>query len=188
MRLSVIRHGMTEANEKRLYCGATDIPLSDQGRRGLAALRETLRYPEAELYVSSGMARASETLRILYGREPDAIIKEWMEMDFGGFEMKRHEELMDRQDYRDWIGCGGAMACPGGESVDAVRNRAIVGLGRLSGMGAGSAVAICHGGVIAVLMEHLFPGKKDFYAWQPDFGRGYTLDLPPGSAACISEI
>ena len=36
----LIRHGMTEANEKHLYCGSTDLPLS---AAGAAALR-TLHY------------------------------------------------------------------------------------------------------------------------------------------------
>ena len=40
MTVYLIRHGKTEANEKRLYCGRTDLPLSEQGReevRGLDA-------------------------------------------------------------------------------------------------------------------------------------------------------
>ena len=31
MRIYLIRHGKTEANERRLYCGSTDLPLSRQG-------------------------------------------------------------------------------------------------------------------------------------------------------------
>lgn len=32
MTIYLIRHGKTEANEKRLYCGITDLPLSEAGR------------------------------------------------------------------------------------------------------------------------------------------------------------
>jgi len=35
MKLILIRHGKTEANEKHLYCGSTDIPLSDGGKAEL---------------------------------------------------------------------------------------------------------------------------------------------------------
>ena len=28
MRILLLRHGITEANEKHLYCGSTDLPLS----------------------------------------------------------------------------------------------------------------------------------------------------------------
>ena len=38
MRIYLIRHGKTEANERRLYCGSTDLPLSRQGAAELAQL------------------------------------------------------------------------------------------------------------------------------------------------------
>ena len=33
MTIYLIRHGKTEANEKHLYCGSTDLPLSDVGKK-----------------------------------------------------------------------------------------------------------------------------------------------------------
>ena len=36
-RISIIRHGMTEANEKGIYIGKTDLPLSSKGASELAA-------------------------------------------------------------------------------------------------------------------------------------------------------
>ena len=41
MRLYLLRHGLTEANAKRLYYGKTDLPLSPEGRAQLLA-REKL--------------------------------------------------------------------------------------------------------------------------------------------------
>ena len=38
MSIYLIRHGKTEANEKRLYCGSTDLPLSEKGRAELRAM------------------------------------------------------------------------------------------------------------------------------------------------------
>jgi len=181
MRLSIIRHGMTEANEKRLYCGSTDIPLSEQGRHSLAMLKETVIYPAADVYITSGLIRACETLRILYNREPDAVMAEFKEMAFGDFEMKSYEELKDKPAYRLWISGGCETACPNGESRDAFDSRVMAGLDKLFDVnsGTGSYVVVCHGGVIVSIMERLFPGKKNFYEWQPDFGRGYTLDISP---------
>ena len=42
----LIRHGSTEANERHLYCGASDLPLSERGRRELEVLKPL--YPAAE--------------------------------------------------------------------------------------------------------------------------------------------
>lgn len=35
MKLILIRHGKTEANEKHLYCGSTDVSLSESGIKEL---------------------------------------------------------------------------------------------------------------------------------------------------------
>ena len=48
----LIRHGKTEANEKHLYCGSTDIPLSEAGVEELKMM--TYRIENARL-ITSGM-------------------------------------------------------------------------------------------------------------------------------------
>ena len=188
MRLHVIRHGMTEANEKRLYCSYTDLPLSEEGRSGLGLLKKTIVYPSADMYIISGLTRACATLQILYDRKPDLVMEEFKEMDFGNFEMKNHDDLKDDPAYQRWINGGSSVVCPGGESRDIFENRVMIGFNKLSDLDAESAVVVCHGGVIVIIMEHLFPGKKNFYKWQPDFGRGYTLDIYHGSAALVSQL
>lgn len=188
MKVSIIRHGMTEANERRLYCGYTDLPLSEQGKRSLVTLKEIVVYPTAAMYTTSGLTRTSETLRILYGRKPDVIIEEFREMDFGEFEMKSYDDLKNKPEYQNWINDENSAACHRGESRDIFENRVIAGLNKLSVMGIESFVVVCHGGVIVSIMERLFPGQKNFYEWQPGFGRGYTIDIFQGSAALISEV
>ena len=188
MRLHIIRHGMTEANEKHLYCGHTDLPLSGQGRNSLVALKETLIYPTAAIHITSGLTRTFETLYILYERKPDLIIEEFKEMDFGDFEMKSYEDLKDEPAYQHWINGGSSATCPRGESRDGFKNRVTAGLNKLSCLNAESAIVVCHGGVIVSIMEQLFPTEKNFYEWQPGFGRGYTFDIYHGGATLVSEL
>ena len=101
MKILLIRHGKTVANEKHLYCGSTDLPLSEQGRRELAGKK--LSAPENCRYYSSGMRRADETLELLfsgveYEREPG-----FREVDFGVFEMKSYEMLKEDPAYQAWL-------------------------------------------------------------------------------------
>jgi len=182
MRIHIIRHGMTEANRKRLYCGATDLPLCEEGRRELGSLKAQIVYPAADAYISSGMARASETLRIIYGREPDAVIGEFREMDFGDFEMKSHDELAGAPEYERWLGDISGVACPNGESLADFESRIAAGIQKLTEAVWESAVVICHGGVVVSIMERLFPGRRNYYEWQPGNGRGYTVELASGNA------
>ena len=45
MKLILIRHGKTEANEEHLYCGSTDLPLSEFGKAELMERKNTVIYP-----------------------------------------------------------------------------------------------------------------------------------------------
>ena len=53
MILTLIRHGETDANRRRLYYGAADLPLLPEAVR---ALREK-HYPAAAHYYTSGRLR-----------------------------------------------------------------------------------------------------------------------------------
>ena len=188
MKLLLIRHGMTEANEKRLYCGSTDLPLSERGKAGLEALKRTARYPvpDGARFITSGAERCRETLYILFGESESETETRFGEMDFGEFEMKSYEELKENAAYIEWIsGDNEANVCPGGESGKIMKARVLSALEKLIEDNK-NAVMIAHGGVIAAIMEHLFPQEqKNRYEWQPGCGKGYAVDTGAGT---YSEI
>ena len=122
MKLILIRHGMTEANEKRLYCGSTDIGLSERGKAQLTE-KGTEISPRGFHIITSGKLRCEETLKILFGSFPHDTDPAFCEMDFGSFEMQSYESLKDTEDYQLWLsGDNEANRTPGGESgLDLVR-------------------------------------------------------------------
>ncbi len=172
--LYFIRHGRTEANEKKLYCGSTDLPLSEQGIEELQTLAYTV--PAETLFVTSGMKRTEQTLEILFGNVPHQTDAHFREVDFGLFEMKGYEELKDREDYQQWIsGDNEKNIPPQGESGEQMVNRVLEGLQQLQTMDQ-PVVLIAHGGVIAAIMAYLFPEEgKNRYQWQPQPGHGYLI-------------
>jgi len=182
MRIHLIRHGATMANEQKLYCGATDLALSETGKVELLSLYEQGIYSKGErasIYIISGFRRTEQTLELLYGAVCREIVPELAEFDFGKFEMQSYETLKEYGDYQAWImDKSGSIACPGGESKQDFTRRVLQGfesvLDRARAANA-QAFIVCHGGVIACIMEHLCPGAKNFYEWQPKPGRGYTL-------------
>lgn len=188
MIIHLIRHGKTEANEKRLYCGSTDLSLSPAGEAELVKLRDEIAYPAAVIYITSGMRRTAETLQIIYGKVPDMILPEFKEFYFGDFEMKSYEELKTSLDYQKWLAEYENAGCPNGESRPAFRQRIKAGLSKMYELKAESAVIVCHGGTIAVIMDILFPGQRNFYEWQPICGHGYSIRLESDAAEIIAEI
>ena len=83
----LVRHGRTIANEEHLYCGRTDLPLSEKGRRELVELAPLYAgycTPGTSFY-TSGMKRTDETLRILFGETDFHREAGLRELDFGAF-------------------------------------------------------------------------------------------------------
>lgn len=176
MNVYLIRHGKTEANERHLYCGRTDLPLSPAGRAEVERLRYDI--PAGVRFFTSGLRRTDETLEALFGRTAYEAVPALREMDFGKFEMRSYGELKDDPEYQAWIrGDNAANVTPGGESGSQMRARALAAFAAIQAAGE-DAVIVTHGGVIAAIMEALFPNEnRNRYEWQPAPGGGYALRL-----------
>ena len=170
MTIYLIRHGKTEANERHLYCGSTDLPLSNAGRAELEQLHYCLKNVH---FLTSGMKRNNETLAILFGDVPFAIDPRFREVDFGIFEMRSYAELKDTPAYQAWLtGDNESNVPPHGESGLQMKKRVLAALSEIRE----DACIITHGGVIAAIMEQLFPDEnKNRYEWQPQPGHGYAI-------------
>ena len=171
MTLYLIRHGKTEANEQHLYCGSTDLPLSEQGREELAGLHYDIKNVR---FLTSGMKRTDETLHILFGNVPYETEPRFREVDFGIFEMYSYEQLKDTPAYQAWItGDNETNMPPEGEGGVQMKCRVLEALSEIRE----DTCIVSHGGVIATIMAHLFPAEgKNRYQWQPKNGHGYRVD------------
>ena len=172
--LYLIRHGRTEANEKWLYCGSTDLSLSESGAKTLEEIHYEV--PEDCVFITSGMKRTEQTLKILFGDVCHKIDERFKEIDFGIFEMHSYEQLKTDPVYQEWItGDNEKNIPPNGESGEQMLARVLEGLKDLQ-KEAKDVVLVTHGGVIAAMMAHLFPlENKNRYAWQPKPGCGYVI-------------
>ena len=170
MNIYLIRHGKTAANERRLYCGSTDLSLSEDG---IAQLREIRHEISNVRFLTSGMKRTDETMEVLFPGQPYERDPRFREVDFGIFEMHGYEELKDRPDYQAWItGDNEANVPPGGESGRQMTERILAAFSELKE----DTCLITHGGVIAAIMAECFPGEgKHRYQWQPQNGHGYRI-------------
>ncbi len=117
-RIHLIRHGITEAVKARVYYGSTDLPLSNEGVDRIVDLALAGIYPEADgakLY-TSGLLRTEQTFFLIYGCREHQAEPQLREYDFGQFEMKTDEQLMDNEAYQGWLGDKeGVTPCPGGK-------------------------------------------------------------------------
>ena len=179
MTIYLIRHGKTEANEKHLYCGSTDLSLSVAGREELQNIRYDIKNVR---FITSGMKRTNETLQMLFGDVPHEVEPRFREVDFGIFEMHSYDQLKDTEEYQAWLaGDNEINVPPKGESGEQMKARVLEALSEIKD----DTCIITHGGVIASIMECLFSNEgKNRYQWQPKPGCGYAI----ADRQCYKEL
>lgn len=182
IKVYLIRHGKTYCNEQNLYYGKSDIEICESGIEELMKKKDKIRYPDCDIYFTSGAKRANQTLNIIKPSVNYMKISKLFEYDFGDFELKSYEELKDIKEYKEWIvDEKGYIKCPQGESKLEFKNRVITGftelIQHLKKENINTALGVIHGGSIGIILENLYDNKKKFYEWQPENGEGYELTI-----------
>ncbi len=129
-RVVLLRHGQTKWSQSGQHTGRSDIPLTEDGRAQAKAVGPLIaRLNLVEPYVlSSPRTRARDTAE-LAGLVVDATTEDLVEWDYGEYEGMTTEQI--RTDVPGWTVW--THPCPGGETADAVQQRADDLLGRVVG-------------------------------------------------------
>ena len=131
-RVFLVRHGATILTAEDRFAGATDIPLSDEGREQVRRLAERLSGEELCGVFASPLGRTIETASILAKPHdlPVQPVDGLREINHGHWEqMTRHEvELKYPQEAEEWDLDPFTFAPEGGESGLMVTARALPAL------------------------------------------------------------
>jgi probable phosphoglycerate mutase len=163
----VVRHGETEWSNSGQHTSNTDLPLTEDGRKRAAPLRDVLGRREFALVLSSPLRRARETCEIAGfsdRAELDENLREW---NYGEYEGLTTPEIRERNpDWDLWT-----QGCPGGEKPGEVGARADRVIARMRAAD-GNALAFAHGHILRVVTARwlqmpvsagarfvLFPGR-----------------------------
>lgn len=180
IKLYLIRHGKTYCNERQLYCGKSDVGLSENGINELKKISKRIKCSKCNFYFTSGAKRANQTLEILCPENEYKILNEFFEYNFGDFELKSYEDLKSIKEYLEWIEDEeGNIKCPRGENRVEFKKRIRDGflelIKYLTEENINTAFGVIHGGSIGIILEMFYDDKKKFYEWQPKNGEGYEL-------------
>lgn len=102
----LLRHGITEGNQKHWFYGGIDISLTDEGVQQLKALRGRGVYPALPVCTqvfTTGLQRTDQTLQAVYGDLPHGTIRELQEYRFGKFEGHSFQELQNDPEFMEWV-------------------------------------------------------------------------------------
>jgi broad specificity phosphatase PhoE len=154
-----LRHGETEWNVEGRFCGRTDVPLSEVGRRQARLLALRVKPLLVESLYSSPLRRALETARLIgevIGREP-VVDPRLTELNYGAWEGLDLEEIKRAGPaiYEAWKRDPGSLAPPQGESGVQLIERVMPFLRDVAQRHpGGNVMVVCHKTVCRLLACH----------------------------------
>lgn len=177
MKIYLIRHAKTKANEERRYTGKKDVDISDNGISGILETKKYIKYPEnIDMYTSS-LKRTKQTLEVIYGK--NVKIKDALpflnETNFGDFEGLTYQDLYEDKNYLSWINDPYNEVPKNGESYKVFKERVITNFIEFVKKIKSDSLFMIHGGVIRMIMSTLLDESKNFFEWDIPNGLGYIL-------------
>jgi alpha-ribazole phosphatase/probable phosphoglycerate mutase len=157
MRLTLIRHGMTEWNALGRFQGQSDIPLSEVGETQAAALAGyAASFPPVDLLLSSPLQRARQTAALVFPSHPLRLDARISELHFGAFEGMTRDQIERDPRWLTWMEDPYHKAPPGGEAYVQLRERVAAWLSEMRLRADGDhVVAITHSGAIQMLLAEV---------------------------------
>lgn len=151
----LVRHGQSEANYNKKYCGITDSQLSPLGvkQANIAALNLGDTYI-SKIY-SSPLKRAYDTAKIIcevnnIDKNKITTVDNLTEINFGIFENMTWEEMRssNKGETENWIKMGCKYKFPQGESYEDILNRISGFMDKLID----NSLVVTHFGVIQAML------------------------------------
>jgi broad specificity phosphatase PhoE len=166
-RALFIRHAQTGMEGR--YCGHSDPALNAQGRAQLGELARLLSAEPLDGIYSSDLQRARSTAEAIAAIRniPLALRPALREIHFGQWEGLSWEQIeqVDGEYARRWMAAFPHLPAPEGESYQAFEARILEEIDHLLDHNPGPIAVVTHGGVLRVVLRHLF-GCSDHEAWQ----------------------
>jgi broad specificity phosphatase PhoE len=171
--LWLVRHGETVGGSSTRLYGATDLALSDVGRRQMECVRGAVAGIAFDRVVTSPLRRSREGAAIVHPRPepPPAIVDGFTEIDFGEWEGLTAEEIAARfpGEHDRWrLGAADQdWGFPGGETRSGFRARVAAALRIHLERASGRSLLVLHKGVVKVIVGTLLEETPEVFAARP---------------------
>lgn len=173
VKLILIRHGQTNYNLKKRYCGFRDININKTGRLQSKEIKYKLKGLKIDKIFCSDLKRSMETARIIFGKKHNLIISpDLREINFGEWEGLAFKQICKKHSlvYKNWVKNPFATDIPCGENMDSFIKRVNKEIKDIVNNNADKTVAVVsHLGPIRVILNACSAIKKDnFWKMQLD--------------------
>lgn len=187
MEITLIRHGKTDGNVKKLFVGLTDNELIEEGIQELIKYKEMNIYPKTDILYTSPLKRCISTCKIIYPDIKYNVENGLIEMNFGKFEAMSYEQISSIPEYANFWTYENKMTFPDGDNIKTFKERCITTFDNVVKKGK-SSVLVCHGGTIMAILERYGIPKNGFYSWFTENGLGYVLKFEGRNIKMVERL
>jgi len=166
VKLLLIRHGESEGNVNRKFCGFQDVKLTEKGIWQAKRLAQRLREVKVDAVYCSDLSRARHTAEIVFQNRGInmKIVPQLKEINFGVWEGLSFEEVKLKFGYGEyfhsWLENTDVKAViPQGESIIQLNERVMKALKEIldkhnAKKNDETIAIVCHGGTIRVILSN----------------------------------
>lgn len=169
MKILIIRHSQTQANEKGLWEGKGDSKLTDIGIEQSYMLAQMLKDYKIENTFCSPKTRCIQTLEIIKKFNSTmgniSYLNQLVETDFGDWENKNFETISKQypKQAEEFIKDYKYFTFPNGESFDNFYIRCVNCIDYIISKTDNISLVVTHGGVISCIVSYLKGYGKDMF-------------------------
>jgi alpha-ribazole phosphatase len=191
-RLLLIRHGETDYNLNKRYCGFSNPPLNASGISQAESLAKQVEDFDVAAVYSSDLLRAIQTAEIVFPKHQIKTIPDFREFNFGIFEGLNYSELIEKYPglHRDWISNPLNVLLPNGEEFSRFRKRVSSALSHIISLNRNKTIVlVTHSGPIRLILCEVFGyGLERFWEVNHENATFSIIDYPEGRAPITIRI
>jgi alpha-ribazole phosphatase len=167
-KIYLVRHGQTNANVEKKYCGQTDVNLNHKGLKDAASIAKVLKDTSIDAIVSSDLKRTLKTAELIneYHHLKIELIPEFREINFGKFENLTFKEIGEKfpKEKEKMIKEKVNYNFLEGESLNQLHARVVGSFNQLLKEKPNeNLLIVSHGGVIRMILTEILSGDINNY-------------------------
>ncbi len=169
MKLLLIRHGLTDYNLKKRYCGFKDLSLNRMGKDQAGKIKMKLKGFKIDKVYCSDLRRSWQTAKIIFGEKSCPIVKrkKLREINFGRWEGLNFKQILKKYPsvYKKWLKNPFSVDIPAGEKMKHFMTRVEREIKNIIKNNRNKTIAVVsHYGPMRIILNNSFGIKKrDFW-------------------------
>ncbi len=164
-RLILMRHGESEMNKAKCYCGSLNPELTEKGIEQCKNSREMLKAYDYDMIYASDLKRAKKTAEIAnYKNLPIVEAQELREKNFGIFEGLTNDEIFEKypEEAKEWFDNLDDFDFRVGETGHDFHKR-LVSFAEENFNLEKNILVVSHWGVVNTLISHYLAGDRSLF-------------------------